>query len=178
MAESWGRVLQRVGASLKPGLCPLPLFVLVRSLASMGDRCVRLAGGGEEGGADACISPRTFDSYWASSLEALSGYSLATSCGPLGTCIPNLFIPGHSSDHRFQCICMHEEADTVTLQDVMGVSVRIYLHPKAGHSTSVNRKDVLFLNFPAASDIHQLRALLTCTPLCEIHGSSRSAIHR
>jgi hypothetical protein len=36
----------------------------------------------------------------------------------------NLFIPGHSSFHRFQCTSIHEEADTVTLQDVIGVSVR------------------------------------------------------
>jgi hypothetical protein len=87
----------------------------------------------------------------------------------------NLFIPGHSSAHRFQCIRIREAADTVTLQDVMGVSVRIYLNPKAGHSTL---KDVLFLNFPAARDIQQLRALLTGTPVCEMHDSSRSAIHR
>jgi len=37
---------------------------------------------------------------------------------------------------------------------------------------------VLLLNFPAARDIHQLRALLSGTPLCEIHGSTRSALHR
>jgi hypothetical protein len=73
---------------------------------------------------------------------------------------------------------IHEEADTVTLRDVMRVSVRIYLNPKAGHSTSATLKDVLFLNFPAVRDIHQLRGLLTGTPLCEILGSSRSAIHR
>jgi hypothetical protein len=73
---------------------------------------------------------------------------------------------------------IHEEADTVTLRDVMRVSVRIYLNAKAGHSTSATLKDVLFLNFPAVRDIHQLRGLLTGTPLCEILGSSRSAIHR
>jgi hypothetical protein len=54
----------------------------------------------------------------------------------------------------------------------------IYLHPRAGHSTSATIRDVLLLNFPVARDIRQLRALLTGTPLCEVHGSSHSAIHR
>ena len=64
------------------------------------------------------------------------------------------------------------------LQDSSGVSVEIFLNPRTGHSTSATLRDVLLLNFPAVRDTYQLRALLSGTPLSEVHGSTRSGLHR
>jgi hypothetical protein len=56
--------------------------------------------------------------------------------------------------------------------------VTIPLNSWAGRSTSVILRDVLAINFPAVRDVHQLRAVLTDTPLREVHGTARTDHHR
>jgi hypothetical protein len=90
----------------------------------------------------------------------------------------NLFLPWHIPSQRFLRTSIQEESDTAFLQDSSGVSVEIFVNPRTGHSTSATLRDVLLLNFPAVRDTHQLRALLSGTPLCEVHGSTRSGLHR
>lgn len=90
----------------------------------------------------------------------------------------NLFLPWHIPSQRFLCTSIQEESDTAFLQDSSGVSVEIFLNPRTGHSTSATLRDVLLLNFPAVRDTYQLRALLSGTPLSEVHGSTRSGLHR
>jgi len=73
---------------------------------------------------------------------------------------------------------MQEEADTVQLQSLSGLPLTLSLNSRAGRSTSVTLRDALAMNFPAVRDIHQLRAVLIGTPLCEVHGTARTDHHR
>ena len=76
------------------------------------------------------------------------------------------------------CLGIQEEADTVQLQSLSGLLLTISLNSRAGRSTSVILRDALVINFPAARDVHQLRAVLIGTPLCEVHGTARTDHHR
>ena len=90
----------------------------------------------------------------------------------------HLTIPGHDPAQRFLCLRIQEETDAVQLQSPSGPQVTIPLSSRAGRSTSVTLRDVLAINFPAVRDVHQLRAVLTDTPLCEVHGTARTDHHR
>jgi hypothetical protein len=110
------------------------------------------------------------DSFWCTSSVQLAHL--------LKDSRANLSLPGHIPSQRFLCTSIQEESDTGLVQDSSGASVEIFLNPGTAHSTSSTIRDVLLLNFPAARDTHQLRALLCGTPLCEIRGSTRSGLHR
>jgi hypothetical protein len=90
----------------------------------------------------------------------------------------HLTIPGQDPAQRFLCLGIQEEADTVQLQSLSGLQLTLSLNSRAGRSTSITLRDALAINFPAVRDIHQLRAVLIGTPLCEVHGTARTDHHR
>jgi hypothetical protein len=49
---------------------------------------------------------------------------------------------------------------------------------RAGCSTAFTLRDMIVINFPAVLDTSQLRAVLKDTPLCEVHGTTRTNGHR
>jgi hypothetical protein len=90
----------------------------------------------------------------------------------------HLTIPGQDPAQRFLCLGIQEEVDTVQLRSLSGLQLTLSLNSRAGRSTSVTLRDALTINFPAVRDIHQLRAVLIGSPLCEVHGTARTDHHR
>ena len=89
-----------------------------------------------------------------------------------------LSIPGHSLDSRFRCTHVQEEDDTAIFCNSVGNLAKIPLNSRAGCSTAFTLRDMIATNFPAASDTFQLRAVLKGTPVCEVHGTTRTKVHR
>jgi hypothetical protein len=90
----------------------------------------------------------------------------------------HLTIPDQDPVQKFVCLGIQEEADTAQLQSLSRLQLTISLNSRAGRSTLVTLRDALVINFPAARDVHQLRAVLIGTPLCEVHGTARTDHHR
>jgi hypothetical protein len=87
-------------------------------------------------------------------------------------------IPGHSLDSRFRCTHVQEEDDTAIFCNSAGNLVKIPLNSRAGCSTEFTLRDMIVINFPAVRDTSQLRAVLKDTPLCEVHGTTRTNGHQ
>ena len=68
------------------------------------------------------------------------------------------------------------------LQSLSGLklmlSTMLSLNPRAGRPTSATLREAIAITFPAVRDIHQLRAVLGGIPLCEVHGTARTDLHR
>jgi len=90
----------------------------------------------------------------------------------------HLIIPGQDPAQKFLCLDIQNEADTMQLQSLSGLKLTLSLNPRAGRSTSATLREALAITFPAVRDIHQLRAVLEGIPLCEVHGTARTDLHR
>ena len=86
-----------------------------------------------------------------------------------------LAIPGGPPEARYGCESVDELSGTSTWRDrITGQVVTLHRAPGAGHLEHSSLRDIITLNFPAARDLAQLQALVSGTPLCETHGSSRT----
>jgi hypothetical protein len=90
----------------------------------------------------------------------------------------HLIIPGQDPAHKFRCLDIQKEADTMQLQSLSGLKLMLSLNPRAGCPTSATLREAIAITFPAIRDTHQLRAVLGGIPLCEVHGTARTDLHR
>ena len=89
-----------------------------------------------------------------------------------------LALPDALPHARYKCAGLDASRGTSAWRDTeTGEVVTLYRVPVAGKLECLTLHEATALNFPAARDLPQLRALLSGTPLCEVHGTERGPEH-